>query len=108
MIRDRGNIKWTSMMLPEHVAMLRELKTSQEKKEKPFLDEQRLEEMNEVVRLATEENKAVQLTYFSDYDYRSATGFIQRFDPATRALRLCNEGTSYVVPIEAIIEIHVE
>ncbi|WP_231620822.1 YolD-like family protein, partial [Fictibacillus sp. 7GRE50] len=43
MIRDRGNnIKWTALILPEHVKELRAFDSDQTKKEKPELDEQHL------------------------------------------------------------------
>ncbi|GIP64468.1 hypothetical protein J32TS6_30230 [Virgibacillus pantothenticus] len=40
MVNDRVTIKWTSIMLPEHVEMLEEVWKEQEYKEKPILDEQ--------------------------------------------------------------------
>ncbi|MEC0474649.1 YolD-like family protein, partial [Bacillus licheniformis] len=30
-LKDRGSIKWTAMMLPEHVGLLRELESRQNK-----------------------------------------------------------------------------
>ncbi|GGF15217.1 hypothetical protein GCM10010954_12290 [Halobacillus andaensis] len=35
---DRGKIKWTSLMLPEHVEMVKETYKEQNKVEKPLLD----------------------------------------------------------------------
>lgn len=49
MCRDRGRIKWVSMMLPVHVKLLREYNESLDKVEKPVLDEQKYEEFNEVI-----------------------------------------------------------
>ncbi|MFF2286401.1 YolD-like family protein [Peribacillus butanolivorans] len=48
MIRDRGRIKWVSMMLPEHVKLLREYNEGLDKVEKPVLDERKYEEFNEI------------------------------------------------------------
>ena len=48
MIRDRGRIKWVTMMLPEHVKLLREYNESLDKAEKPVLDEQKYEEFYEI------------------------------------------------------------
>lgn len=39
-IKDRGTIKWTAMMLPEHVELLKQLEHEQQKVKKPELDEQ--------------------------------------------------------------------
>ena len=37
-LKDRGSIKWTAMMLPEHVGLLRELESRQNKVKRPVLD----------------------------------------------------------------------
>ncbi|MDE1442222.1 YolD-like family protein, partial [Bacillus licheniformis] len=37
-LKDRGSIKWTAMMLPEHVVLLRELESIQNKVKRPVLD----------------------------------------------------------------------
>ncbi|WP_244520535.1 YolD-like family protein [Fictibacillus solisalsi] len=39
MLRDRGALKWTAIMLPEHVKALRVFDRDQGKKVKPELDE---------------------------------------------------------------------
>ncbi|MED1749275.1 hypothetical protein [Bacillus zhangzhouensis] len=40
MLRDRGAIKWTAMMLPEHVARLKHDLAETKKTDKPIIDEQ--------------------------------------------------------------------
>lgn len=45
MLKDRGTMKWTSLMLPEHVEMLKQLWAEEKNIEKPVLDEQ----MKEVI-----------------------------------------------------------
>ena len=42
---DRGTIKWTSLMLPEHVEAIQKLWKEDERVEKAILDEQQLEEL---------------------------------------------------------------
>ncbi|WP_419893407.1 YolD-like family protein [Oceanobacillus kimchii] len=42
-VNDRGTIKWTAMMLPEHAELLNQLKEKKNRKQKPILDEQQLE-----------------------------------------------------------------
>lgn len=49
MLKDRGGIKWTSLMLPEHVKALREFDWDLTKIERPVLEEQQLEELNETI-----------------------------------------------------------
>jgi hypothetical protein len=49
-IRDRGNIIWTSLMLPEHVKLLRRyIKEEYHDVPEPILDEQQLEEINSLI-----------------------------------------------------------
>ncbi|MFC8062242.1 YolD-like family protein, partial [Bacillus velezensis] len=49
MLRDRGAIKWTSMMLPEHLTQLKQDLLDVSKMEKPSLDEQQIEEIDILV-----------------------------------------------------------
>lgn len=49
MIKDRGTIKWTAMMLPEHVQHLKELVIDERRVEKPILDEQMVEEFELII-----------------------------------------------------------
>ena len=46
MIRDRGRIKWVSMMLPEHIKLLRDWVKEDQYEEQKEIDEQQLELMN--------------------------------------------------------------
>jgi hypothetical protein len=106
-IRDRGNIKWTAMMLPEHVAMLRELKASQNNKQKPIIDEQQFEEMNEVIRLAIEGKETVLITYFKEYDHKSIVGEVRNLDEVFRCIRIFNGEKSLTLNVENIIDIKI-
>ncbi|WP_019258490.1 YolD-like family protein [Bacillus subtilis] len=56
MLRDREAIKWTSMMLPEHLTKLQDL-LDVSKIEKLSLDAQQIEEMDILVSEALEFNK---------------------------------------------------
>ncbi|WP_084034696.1 YolD-like family protein [Anaerobacillus alkalilacustris] len=95
-IKDRGNIKWTSMMLPEHVTMLRELKESSNYKYKPVLDEQQLEELNGIICYAIDTKTPVRITYFRDYDFKNVIGVIRHFDIALQSIRIVNEENFYL------------
>ena len=69
MVNDRGNIKWTTLMLPEHAEILRELKVQQNYKTKPMIDEQLIEENELQLQQAIHENKEVEINYFKDHDF---------------------------------------
>ncbi|WLR52001.1 YolD-like family protein [Bacillus tianshenii] len=86
MIKDRGTIKWTAMMLPEHVEMIKEIWREDEKKPKPILDEQELQELNETIEQALQEESTIHLTYFEAGDYKLITGKICRVNVHQKTL----------------------
>ena len=49
--RDRGSIKWSSLMLPEHKERLSAWYKEQEYVTKPELDEQKWEEINRLLAI---------------------------------------------------------
>ncbi|MDQ0231876.1 YolD-like family protein [Metabacillus malikii] len=107
MIRDRGNIKWTSMMLPEHVELLREWSETDNYQEKPELDEQQLEQFNELICLAMEEHHELKFTYYKDHYQHTCTGYVHYIDPITKMLRIVHESdeSQFQLPFQSIIDI---
>lgn len=88
MIRDRGRIKWTSMMLPEHVKMLQDwAKEDNEEKEKQ-LDEQQLEQLNETIMEAMEFNTPVMITYYRSWKYELLIGKIHYWNEIGQKLHV--------------------
>lgn len=63
MLKDRGNIKWTSLMLPEHVGVLRKWAEDIDKVPRPELDEQEWSEIEVTIHDAMTENKPLTFTY---------------------------------------------
>ncbi|MBT2754826.1 YolD-like family protein [Mesobacillus foraminis] len=88
MIRDRGRIKWTSMMLPEHVKMLRDWAKEDEEEKEKELDEQQLELMNETILEAMEFNCPVAVTYRRQRNYELVVGKIHYWDEAGARLHI--------------------
>jgi hypothetical protein len=80
MIRDRGRIKWTAMMLPEHVKLLREWAHEDTFEEPKEMDEQKLEEMNSLLADAMEENKSLMVTHYRNKKYELVIGHIHYWD----------------------------
>lgn len=91
MIRDRGNIKWNAMMLPEHVKLLREWKAQDEYVEKPELDEWVLQELSEHLQIAYTNKMEVELDIWEEKHIYKATGMIVRLDVSNATLYLENE-----------------
>ncbi|MED2944254.1 YolD-like family protein [Bacillus swezeyi] len=73
-LKDRGSIKWTAMMLPEHVGLLRELESNQNKVKKPVLDMSQIEDMEMIISEAMEFNNPVQFSVFKPLPFVERTG----------------------------------
>lgn len=65
-IKDRGNIKWTSLFLPEHVKAMREWQEDIGKVEKPLLDEFDLQTLQEELEIAMQTKKEVRIKEWKD------------------------------------------
>lgn len=52
MLRDRGNIKWRGMMLPEHVTKINDWRAKIQYEERPELDEFDLQSIQEEIEVA--------------------------------------------------------
>ncbi|MCD7033267.1 YolD-like family protein [Metabacillus sp. GX 13764] len=106
MIRDRGNIKWTSMMLPEHVKLLREWAKEEEFQPRPELDEQELEILDEAIGMAMEENREVHITVHQNNRLTKYSGKIHYADALTHSIRIIDtEGKRQTIKLDSIIKI---
>lgn len=106
MIKDRGSIKWTSMMLPEHVKQLRDWEREEEEKGRNDLDEQQLEEMNQQIYMAMEEANPVSVLCRNARGNQSIEGRIHYYDPYRQLLRMINAaGERQDVPLASIVRI---
>ncbi len=88
MIRDRGRIKWTAMMLPEHVKLLRNWKREDAYEQKRELDEQKLDSMNELIFEAIEFEKSLTITHYRHKNYELLIGNIHFWDDINQKLHI--------------------
>jgi YolD-like protein len=88
-IRDRGNIKWTSLMLPEHVKLLRKY-INEEYYEipEPILDEQQLAEINTLILESMEFNFPLSFTIYKNKRFVVIQGNIHFIDVNKQELRI--------------------
>ncbi len=106
MIRDRGRIKWVSMMLPEHVRVLREWAEEDTYETKKILDEQQLEILNGVIAEAMEFESSVTIVHYRDKKYEILVGRIHRFDPLEHKLRIIDHfGEEHHIQIQNIMDV---
>ncbi|GLB58093.1 YolD-like family protein [Cytobacillus sp. NCCP-133] len=105
MIRDRGRIKWTSMMLPEHVKLLRDWAKEDTYEQRRELDDQKLEFMNEILSEAMEFQKAVTLTHYRGRNYELVIGNIHYWDEINQKLHIVDRfGEIHRISIDAIAD----
>ncbi|MGI8316569.1 YolD-like family protein [Halobacillus mangrovi] len=67
--RDRGTIKWTSLMLPEHVEMVKKLWKEDERVEKGIIDEQKAVEIDFLMQRALNDDLTVKVRVYNGFDY---------------------------------------
>lgn len=87
-IRDRGNIKWTAIMLPEHVAAVKQEVINLEKVKQPILDEDRLTEIEMLIHEAMEYNLQLEFKIFKKGYIESIIGHTHFIDYIKKEFRL--------------------
>ncbi|MFD1360510.1 YolD-like family protein [Lentibacillus salinarum] len=85
MPKDRGSIKWSSLMLPEHVERLKEMWQADGKMKKPTLDEQQAELLNDQLREAFEWQWPVWLHIYENGSVTELSGTVKKLDRHTKS-----------------------
>ncbi|MGE7020396.1 YolD-like family protein [Solibacillus cecembensis] len=88
MIQDRGNIKWTAMMLPEHLELLREYKQADHVEPIKVLTEWELEELQQTIDQAINQQLDIKLNVWENGKYTQWTGIIKSINSNTNELTL--------------------
>ncbi|MBL4978734.1 YolD-like family protein [Bacillus halotolerans] len=98
MLRDRGTIKYTSIMLPEHLTQLKQDLIDVSKIEKPSLDDQQIEEMDIFVSEALEFNKELKFKLFNNGFVENVTGRVHyiNFEQQKLHVKDQNDNTVYI------------
>ncbi|MFW5787264.1 MAG: YolD-like family protein [Halanaerobiales bacterium] len=79
-IKDRGNIKWTSLMLVEHRYKLKKLKKNDENEKMPCLCEEEKQRLNYLFNKCLTENKKVKLVYYKNKSLKKVEGFFTKYN----------------------------
>lgn len=88
MIKDRGTIKWTAMMLPEHVQEIRKLWESDKTVSERTIDEQQLELINLTIDHAITNQQLVKIIYYENGHYIKTMGHVKNIDTYQHKLSL--------------------
>lgn len=93
-VHDRGTMKWTSLMLPEHVEQLREVFA--EYKEKPLLDEQKRFEIDQKLKYGLEHQTVMEITYYDDGFFHTLISRLKNFDQWKGCVVLADENGAFI------------
>ncbi|MEI4790671.1 YolD-like family protein [Bacillus sp. FJAT-53060] len=88
MLRDRGTIKWTAMMLPEHVTRLKHDLAETQKTDKPIIDEQQIEEFESIIAYAMGVNKPVSFSVYNSGRIDNLIGHTQYINYEKKMLHI--------------------
>ncbi|MFD2133355.1 YolD-like family protein [Pseudogracilibacillus auburnensis] len=100
-VNDRGTMKWTSIMLPEHIEALNKMWEEQDHKEMPEIDEQQIAENNLLLQDALENDLQIRIKYFADHDHKIIVGYLLHIDILNKRLFL----NDIEINLEHIIEV---
>lgn len=88
MINDRGNIKWTAMMLPEHLDLLKEYKRADHVEPIRVLTEWESEELQQTIEQAINQQLDIKLNVWEGGKYTQWNGIIKSINLHTNELIL--------------------
>jgi len=81
-------MKWTAMMLPEHLVEIKKWKEEQFHDKKRELTEWELEEIEQTIHRAFKSRQLVTLTLWQNNNLHDKTGFVTGMDPYKKELLL--------------------
>ena len=108
MNKDRGTIKWTSLMLPEHIQRLRAWENELHDtllKEKADWE---LEALHQTIQQAYELKLTITFILYQQGTWQTTTGFITTIDVLKKHLLLETDTTVKAIPFQAIQEAEVD
>ena len=108
-MNDRGSIKWTTLMLPEHAELLRELWNEDNKIKKPLLDSQEMELMEQRLQTAYLDKLLTEFMIYSPSSLQTVTGRITKLEQQTKQIHIEKEdGTILPLPLRLIMNITIK
>ncbi|MFZ5946247.1 MAG: YolD-like family protein [Bacillota bacterium] len=104
-MRDRGSIKWSSLMLPEHKELLKKLAEEQNHVKKPILTEDRYEQINQTLIYAIKNSLPISIKFYQSNSLYTVQGVVKMCDPLTQKLKLIdNANKELILYLEQIID----
>lgn len=103
--QDRGNKKWSAMLLPEHRERLRQMAEDEQKVIKPRLDADQWEDLNYKLQAALIEKRIVTITHFKHDALVNVVGIISKCDLINRMLHVQEDEHLIKIKLSNIIEV---
>ena len=85
-VQDRGKLKWTALMLPEHVRMLRDWMDEDNRIQRPELNEFDLQTLQENIEIALMRKCEVEIQVWKEFKLYYCTGKIVELDLRNRTI----------------------
>ncbi|EPD49462.1 hypothetical protein HMPREF1210_03361 [Paenisporosarcina sp. HGH0030] len=104
-LKDRGKIKWTAMMLPEHVAQLREWQQEHDLVKKPELDAFDYDTMQEEIERALISRMETRLTSWKSGKIHYHRGIIKEAN--NQCLRYEDPYGIHQLPLDELVGVFV-
>ena len=106
MLRDRGTIKWTAMMLPEHVQSIKDALEEAKKIKMPILEEDKIHEMELLLLEGIEYNLLLHYDIFKNGTIYRLTGQTTYIDHLKRELRILDTNNhTHSIPFHSLVNI---
>lgn len=106
MSKDRGTIKWASLMLPEHVKLLQDMWQDDYRMTRPVLDSQEIEMLNAQILEAFECGSTIAVSIYSDGTVFDHVGIIIKLDSQTNNIILqLTDSTQVTIAFNDILSI---
>ncbi|MFD2133999.1 YolD-like family protein [Pseudogracilibacillus auburnensis] len=103
-VQERGTMRWVSPMLPEHVELLKEVFV--EYKEKPILNEQKMNEIDQTLKYALKHQVNIEMTYYKEGEFLTLSGKLVRIDQRKGYIVLWNED-GFNISLTSIIDVEI-
>lgn len=87
-LNDRGSKKWVAMMLPEHVALIRQYKEEINRDPKPELDEWDYDAIQENIQIALKSKADIKIKRWKDGKFIYNRGFVEGVDLYRREIEI--------------------
>ena len=104
-IKDRGNIKWQGLFLPEHVEMIRAWREEDNRVEKPDLTDFDFQMIQEELEIAMKRRCTVKIQTWKDAQFHYHEGIVEDIDFRTKVIIYNDSVKNRRIPVDEVISI---